>query len=89
MLWVVGSLVIVAIGYSANKVDKGRLVDAMQRDGFTPAEIKRAMRHYSRGNTAKMTAYCREIVERNASDKPTANDGRDWTRADAYEGELV
>lgn len=90
MLWVVGALVIVAVGYSAIQADKRRLVDAMQRDGFTPTEIKRAMRHHSRGDTAKMTEYCREIVERNAvTDKPVISDGRDWTKADAYEGELV
>lgn len=90
MLWVVGALVIVAVGYSATQADKRKLVEAMQRDAFTPAEIKRAMRHHSRGDTVKMTAYCREIVERNAvTDKPVISDSRDWTKADAYKGELV
>lgn len=90
MLWLIGGLVIVAVGYIATRADKRRLIDAMHRDGFTPAEIKRAMRHLGRGDNAKMAAYCREIVERNATvDEPITDDGRDWTRAEAYEGELV
>lgn len=90
MSWLVGALVIFAVGYSATQAGKRRFVDAMQRDGFTPAEIKRAMRHHSRGDTARMTAYCREIVERNAVlDGPVISDGRDWTKANAYERELV
>lgn len=90
MLWIVGSLMVMGFGAAMARGEKRRLIDAMQRDGFTPAEIKRAMRHHSRGDTAKMADYCRGVVERNAvTDKPVANDGRDWTRADAYAGELV
>lgn len=90
MLWIVGSLVVVGFGVAIARADKLLLMDAMQQDGFTPTEIKRAMRHHSRGDTAKMTAFCREVIERNAvTDKPAINDGRDWTRADSYSGELV
>jgi DNA-binding transcriptional MerR regulator len=90
MLWLVGGLVIVGVGYIATYAEKRKLIHAMQRDGFTPAEIKRAMCHHSRDETAKMTAYCREVFERKALvDKPERNDGRDWTRADAYKGETV
>lgn len=90
MLWIVGSLIVVGFGAAIARANKRRLVEAMQRDGFTGAEIKRAMRHHSRGDTAKMAAFCREVVERNAvTDKPIISDGRDWTKVDAYEGELV
>lgn len=90
MLWIVGSLVVVGFGVAIARADKRSLVDAMQRDGFTPAEIKRAMRHHSRGDTTKMAAFCRKVVERNAvTDKPAINDGRDWTRAESYSGETV
>lgn len=82
---ILGGVVVSTFAYVAAKRQRTVLADAMRLDGFTGAEVARALRYHDRGQRDCMADYCREIVERNAfGNGPAATMQRDWTRADAY-----